>query len=359
MREKRSLRLFGCILFVLFSMVFTFILISAPAPLPAQTPQALPKTLSLGTNPVGSLYYAMGAGLAKVIGAHTPMKVSVLPQEATVWYPLLKTGEVNFGINGAADVSIAYAGKAIYERVTQGKGYRELRTIMHGSPMMMSIVVRADSGIKIGRDLKGKRVVTDFGAHFSATLNQPCMLANFGLTLGDVMQVKASGHVDGVRALIEGRADASIQSIGSAVIEELGASPGGAYTLPLDPSPEAVERMRHHPVYGVHIPEFYVAMCKAGPAGIKEDKNVFAYPITMVCSESLSKEIVYRIAKAIWENYKELAPIHPQLKYWTPDRYASINSSVPYHDGAVRWYKEVGVWTEDLEKHQKKLLEGK
>ena len=359
MKNKQLLMLFGCILFVLVLVVLPFLLTSASAPLAAPAPKALPKAITLGTNPIGSLYYAMGAGFAKVVGGNTPMKVEVLPQSATVWYPMLRTGEVNFGLAASSDASVAYAGKAIYKKATKGKGYRNLRIIMHGTPMKMSMVVFADSGIKTGKDLNGKRVNLEFGAHFSVRLNQLAMLANFGLTPADVKPTAASSYVDGVRGVIEGRTDASEGSMGSAVIKELAATPHGAYFIPLDPSPEAVERMRHIEKYDLYVPEFYVTMVKAGPAGVDEDKYLFAYPISLVCGESLSEEVVYTIVKAVWNNYKDLAPIHPRLKDWTPDRYVMVNTSIPYHPGAIRWYKEAGVWTSEMEKHQQELLTGR
>ncbi len=318
--------------------------------------KVLPKTLSLGTNPVGSLYYTMGAGFAKVVGDHTSMKVQVLPQSATVWYPMLTSGEVDFGLAASSDASVAYSGKAIYKKPTKGKGYRDLRILMHGSPMMMSMVVLGDSGIKTGKDLKGKKVNLDFGAHFSVHLNQMAMLANFGLTPKDVKSTAASGYVDGVRAIVEGRTDASEGSVGSGVIEELAASPHGAYFIPLDPSPEAVERMRNIKKYDLYIPEFYVMKVKAGPAGIKEDRYMFAYPISLVCGSELSEEVAYEITKTVWNNHKELAPIHPRLKNWTPDKYVMINTSIPYHQGAIKWYKEKNAWSEEMEKRQQQLL---
>jgi len=32
---------------------------------------------------------------------------------------------------------------------------------------------------------------------------------------------------------------------------------------------------------------------------------------------------------------------------------------LPYHDGAVRYFKEKGVWTSEMESHQAALLSGK
>lgn len=323
------------------------------------TPSAakeLPKSLTLGTNPVGSLYYTMGAGFAKVVGDHTRMKVQVLPQSATVWYPMLASGEVDFGLAASSDASVAYSGKAIYQKATKGKGYRDLRILMHGSPMKMSMVVLGDSGIKTGKDLKGKKVNLKFGAHFSVHLNQLAMLSNFGLTPKDIKATAASSYVDGVRAIMEGRTDASEGSVGSGVIEELAASPHGAYFIPLDSSPEAVERMRNIKKYDLHIPEFYVTSVKAGPAGIDEDKMMFAYPISLVCGNKLSDEVAYEITKAVWNNHKALGPIHPRLKDWTPDRYVMTNTSIPYHPGAIKWYKEKNAWSDEMEKRQQKLL---
>jgi TRAP-type uncharacterized transport system substrate-binding protein len=83
---------------------------------------------------------------------------------------------------------------------------------------------------------------------------------------------------------------------------------------------------------------------------------VLGKDITLVCATRLSDDVAYSITKALWENYKELAPVHPRLKFWTPNRFASIRAVVPYHPGSIKWYKEKGVWSKELEEHQKKLL---
>ena len=37
------------------------------------------QTASIGTNPAGSVFYAIGSGLAKVTAEHTPIRISVQP----------------------------------------------------------------------------------------------------------------------------------------------------------------------------------------------------------------------------------------------------------------------------------------
>lgn len=316
------------------------------------TPRAiskpLPKTIVFGANTPGSLFYVMAAGMAKVISSHTPMRVEVFPQGGTVWYPMLQTGEVNFGIQVPGDILAAYKGEAIYNKPTNGKGF-PLRTLMLGSPLMVGLLVPGNTDIKTVKDIKGKRMPVDYGAFYSATLTVRALLANAGYTAADVKSLTVTTYVAGVRALIDGRADLTMGSVGSGVIKELKTKKGARF-LNLETSPEAIARMK-----AVH-PGYYAIKAKPGPAGLAKPTWLLGKDITLVCSARLSNDVAYAITKALWENYKELAPIHPRLKFWTPNRFASTRAVVPYHPGSIKWYKKVGVWTQALEEHQEELL---
>jgi TRAP-type uncharacterized transport system substrate-binding protein len=141
-------------------------------------------------------------------------------------------------------------------------------------------------------------------------------------------------------------------SVGSGITKELKTARGARY-LNLDTSPAGIARLK-----GVH-PGYYPIKVKPGPAGVVKETTVLGKDITLVCGERLSDEVAYHITKALWGNYKELAPVHPRLKFWTPDRFASTRAVVPYHPGSIKWYKEQGVWNNELEEHQKKLLKMK
>lgn len=315
---------------------------------PKVVARPLPKTVVYGANVPGSLFYVMAAGMSKVITAHSPMKVEVFPQGGTVWYPMLETGEVDFGIQVPGDILTAYKGEAIYEKPTKGKGF-SLRTLMLGSPLAVGFIVPDDTDIKTVKDIKGKRLPLDYGAFYSATLTILALLANSGYTVGEVKGLTVTTYVAGVRTLIEGRSDLTMGSVGSGITKELKTARGARY-LDLDTSPEAIARMKK-----VH-PGYYPIKVKPGPAGVVKETTVLGKDITLVCGERLSEDVAYHITKALWENYKELAPVHPRLKFWTPDRFASTRAVVPYHAGSIKWYKEQGVWTKELEEHQKELL---
>lgn len=309
---------------------------------------SLPKTIILGANTPGSIYYVMSAGFGKVLSSHTPMKVEVFPQGGTVWYPMLESGEVDFGLNVPGDILAAYKGEAIYEKPTGGKGFA-LRTLMLGSPLRVALLVPGDSSIETLADLKGKRMPVDYGTFYSATLTIKALLANAGYTFDDVKGFSVTTYVEGVRSLMEGRSDASFGSIGSGIVEELNAGRGARY-LGLDTSPAGIERMKT-----VH-PGYFPIMTKPGPAGITKAIPAMGKNITLVTSTRLSEDVAYEITKALWENYQELGAFHPMLKLWTKDRFASEVAVVPYHPGAIKLYKEKGAWTDELQAHQEKLL---
>ncbi|MGV0821063.1 hypothetical protein, partial [Martelella sp. AMO21009] len=65
----------------------------------------------MGGNPEGSLFYAQAQALASVIGEHTDIRVDVLPQSATVFFPMFETGEVDIGIVTPLEARVAYDGK--------------------------------------------------------------------------------------------------------------------------------------------------------------------------------------------------------------------------------------------------------
>ena len=60
--------------------------------------------------------------------------------------------------------------------------------------------------------------------------------------------------------------------------------------------------------------------------------------------------------KAVWENTDKMLPVHPHFREWTHARAVDPDVTIPYHTGAIRFYKERGVWTPAMEQAQQKLL---
>ena len=74
----------------------------------------------------------------------------------------------------------------------------------------------------------------------------------------------------------------------------------------------------------------------------------------LICQAGLSEDMAYKVMKAIFDHLPELTQMTPIAKYWTGGPTSS--AVLPYHPGAIKYYKERNLWTEALEKKQKELL---
>jgi len=71
--------------------------------------QQLPKSVAIGSNPPGSLFYALGSGLAKVISEASPIQAQIQPYAGTsTFVPLFSTGELDLGVVNAVDMGMVY-----------------------------------------------------------------------------------------------------------------------------------------------------------------------------------------------------------------------------------------------------------
>ncbi|OGG52567.1 MAG: hypothetical protein A3F84_12045 [Candidatus Handelsmanbacteria bacterium RIFCSPLOWO2_12_FULL_64_10] len=100
---------------------------------------------------------------------------------------------------------------------------------------------------------------------------------------------------------------------------------------------------------------FVALRIKKGPPGVDGDMWVLSYGIPIIVRGDLKDEVAYEFVKTLWKHYGELKGIFRPLATWTPNRFASTQALIPYHSGAIKFYKEVGAWTPEMEKHQAKL----
>src|SRR3990167_9173108 len=129
--------------------------------------QQLPRSVTVGTNPPGSVFYALGSGLAKVVSGATPIQVTVQPYTGTTAFlPLINSGEMDFGINNAVDLALGYQGPARLKIGGRNPSpyTPNLRLMMRGSPLLVSPFVRRDSPVKTIRDIRGKRFTGEYPA---------------------------------------------------------------------------------------------------------------------------------------------------------------------------------------------------
>jgi len=317
---------------------------------PVQENQEI-KALALGTHGAGSLVNAMGSGIATVLSKHLSTEIKVVATTGpTEWLPMLETKEMDLGVLNDWDAQMGRLGKSTYEQLSQGKGF-PCMLLTVGTPTLCGVVVAGDSNIKTANDLKGKRFIVDYTGSPGITAQAEAALANFGLTRNDVKVLSMPSVNAGIQAITEGRADAAGSgNIGMGVISELDAKRGARF-LSFDPSPDAVKRLQEN--YFAQVVEV-----QPGPAniGVQEPTNLMSYNFYLAGRDDLPEQMAYDIVKTLWDNNQELGDIHVKLKEWATDGFVNPLNTIPYHPGAVKFYKEKGVWTPEMEQRQAQLL---
>lgn len=310
------------------------------------TTSELPKRLVIGTLSAGSMYYTIGGAFSKVITDNTSMSCVLAPYSDTgSVFEAMRGGAVDFGTASALSSWLAYEG------VGGAQLAPFLRIALGGGWFRLSFVVRANSKILKLADLKGKRIARTqtptFRRHVDAGM------ANAGLTWDDVVPVDLASDRENATALVEGHADAIHATLGGAEMIELNSEiTGGVRVVSADPSPEAVARMRKV------FPGYLIVPMKAGSVvGVLGDVDVMSFYSGLYVHKDRTEQVVYEVVKALYGTQPEWSQTFEELKDWTRDKMAlSEGLTVPYHPGAIKFYKEVKLWTDTAQKGSDALL---
>ena len=85
---------------------------------------AIAERTVLGGNQPGSLFNSIANALGTVVTQNSSLTVDVLPQGGTVYYPMMITGEVDFGLVNPFDAEAAYRGLPPYGDSLTSRGFK-------------------------------------------------------------------------------------------------------------------------------------------------------------------------------------------------------------------------------------------
>ena len=310
------------------------------------------KLLSCTTYSVGSTGYATSMGLMEAVKKNEGIKVKVVPAGTDKSKILpLKNGMMQLSLFTGAGQYYALMGLGDFS--AKDWGPQPLR-LVYACPKgsIAGMMVRKDSGIKTLADLKGKKVAMIPASPACEALHAG-YLAFAGLTLKDVVVVPVSSWGAAWKAVISGAADTAHCLVASSKAVELAASPHGIHWLPAPPQDtQGWARLNQY------CPYLRPYSATKG-AGVSEEHpaQIASYYYGLVAYPSLDADLVYKLTKGIWNGYDIYSPMHPSLKLWTQEGALETGNFLsPYHPGAVKFFKEAGVWTPANEKRQAELL---
>ena len=290
------------------------------------------KNYILATGGTSGTYYPFGGAIANVW--NTKLENMNLTAQATGASEenlrLINKGEAEFAIVQNDVMDYAYNGTDLFA----GEKLTNIMTIGTMYPEVVQIAVSKASGIKSVADFKGKRISVG-AAGSGVEFNAKQIMEGYGLTFDYIKKSNLSfkESADGIQ---NGTLDGCFITAGvpNAALQEL-AFTAGLTLIPVDGA--AADKICAK--YG-----YYTKTVIPGGTykGTDEDIGALAIMATLAVSSKLDEQTVYDMTKALFSNLTELGNGHAKGKEVSA-KTAITGVSVPFHPGAIKYYKEIGL----------------
>ena len=290
------------------------------------------KNYILATGGTSGTYYPFGGAIANIWNTKIDnMNVTAQATGASAEnLRLISKGDAEFATVQNDVMDYAYNGTDMFA----GNKLPNLASIGTLYPEVVQIAASASSGIDSIDDLRGKRVsVGDAGS--GVEFNAKQILEGYGISFSDIKKNNLS-FKESAEGLQNGTLDACFVTAGvpNAALQEL-AFTAGLVLIPVN-GPEADAICAKYAFYTKTV-------IPAGTyKGTDVDTDALAIKATLAVNATLDENTVYAMTKALFENLDELGAAHAKGKEVSA-KSAVTGISVPFHPGAAKYYKEIGL----------------
>ncbi len=310
----------------------------------------LPATLAWTAYDVGSSGYNQAVAIGAAFKNKYGTNLRVLPGKNDISRLLpLREDKVQLSLNG---VGTWFANEGVYEFGARSWGPQSVRMLaVSAADSLTALVTAKDANITTPADLKGKRVAWVVGAP-SLNQNLTAILAFAGLDWKDVRKVEFGGFGQAMQGIIQGQVDAGFAQTTTGHLYQLAASPRGIH-YPVFPHKDkaAWERLRK-------IAPYMLPAIGTEGAGLSKDKPLeatnYPYP-ALIAYDQVPEDLVYNVTRAMFDAYPMYKDGAPGTAGWDLKRQV-FDWVLPFHLGAIRFYKEAGLWDARKQAHQEALL---
>jgi TRAP transporter TAXI family solute receptor len=293
------------------------------------------QVLGFGSPPQGQIGYNMSSAIARVMAEDAGVQSRVQPYSgSSAVLPLVNSGELDLAVCNVLEIEEATKGEGAY----QGRKQANLRVLGVIFPLYSSIFVRKDSPIKSLAGLKGKRIPYGFSAQVTLERIIDAIIATGGLARSDVVPVLVPNVNRGADDFMEGKIDGGFFALGASKVTEVDKTVGGIRYLPLPDDAKSVAAMKKI------MPYAYIKVVNPSPAfvGLDGPTRLMAYDYLVVVGAHVKDDVVYKIAKAMYENKPKLAESFRAFGGWDPQ---TMNKAMPasFHPGSLKFFKDKGI----------------
>jgi TRAP transporter TAXI family solute receptor len=295
----------------------------------AQANPSWPKNLTLGTASVGGTYFVYGQVWASLVNEKLKTNISTQQTQGPNQNIILTDGkQIDFGMATMGVALQAWEGKGEW---TKGKKYNNIRAMFPMYDTPFHFVALEKSGIKSVKDLAGKRAGVGPRAGTCGTYF-PLMFKALGIDV----TIRNGQASDMAGNLQDGLIDAFpfCAGIPIAAYSELETTNKVAFFTYTD---DEIAKLKKA------LPELSDSTIPKGTykqqTGDHKTVGVFNFSIA---HKDVPEDLVYAVTKAVLENNAQLVKGHAAGKETLTENW-NRNTFLPFHPGAVRYYKEKGI----------------
>ena len=315
------------------------------------TVPALPRAMAWSAYNLGTTGYNQAVGIAKMMKDRHRVTLRVIPGKNDVSRLLpLRVNRVQFSANGVATY---FAQEGVFQFASKRWGPMPVRVVLMSVGLSNQALAVADRGpVKEIADLKGRQVPWVFGAP-ALNISTEAIMACGGITWDDVTRVEFPGYVAMWNAIIDGQIDTAYATTVSGPTRRMEASPSGIRWLRMPHNDvDCWERVHAvAPYLEPHVATRGSAISDASP----HEGGTYPYPVLTTLSDQ-DPDLVYAVTAAIHQGYDSYKDADPGSIGWALDR-QRFKWVVPFHPGAITYFRALGIWTQDFEEHQARLIE--
>jgi TRAP transporter TAXI family solute receptor len=323
MKKNKSLRLFAGIL-----MSITIGIGAAMA--------EIPESIVIGSGPVGGGFNMISVGISKYWKQDIGVTTNIVPGVLKANLVKFEQGKLDILLSAAGWYNGAYEGRQ--DMVFQ-KPAKSLRAMFHIYSNPYYMIALKKSGLRKIADLKDRR--------YGGGPNK----AVWGILLGHKLEANGVKYFDNSKMSIANFRDMA-QMLGDGTVDACVTMFEG-----LVPQPPVHKLMQERELVALEWDPAVLEKFKGdtfGPAVIKKELLSFLEKdhhcweggtAAFMARDDVDEDLVYALTKSAHKNLEKLAAENPYWKY--PVKYPSIltwDGGVPYHPGAIKYWKEAGLW---------------
>lgn len=292
---------------------------------------ALAQQVTFMTGPQGGSWIPLGGALKGMWEKSIPgLSITQTPGAGIANVRGVDEGKAHIGMSNSNTAVLGIQGAKPYP-----KKVTKVCQLANLYPQYFQVVALADAGVKSLKDLKGKTLVTQPKGNTGELLTEQVLKLN-GMTYQSLAKANfQAGYNDAVAMMKDGHAQVftlGTTAPASAVMDL--ASARDVVMVPVDDATfNAVKKAN---------PGHNKLIIKAGTYP-KQDKDVpvIGYSTHIVVACDLPEDTVYKMAKAMAAGVNDMAAVVKAIGGSTPKDMA-LDIGVPFHKGAVKFYKEAG-----------------